>query len=137
VQAVLIRVFLISAAVVAALVITVVSWYAINTRIDEYRLHTVQSTFRGLSRSEAYARLHRMGLTPQAWAVWEKDFIPSKGPSPHMIPWPSSGDVEIDFGYAYRAYPIGACGANATAVLVFEGERVAKVSQGLNVFGCM
>jgi hypothetical protein len=64
-------------------------------------------------------------------------FYPSKDSNPHAIPWPSQGDVEIDFSYVRRRPPEGACGANATVVLTFKHERVAKISEGLNVGACM
>jgi hypothetical protein len=135
VKALALRMFLLIVALGVALAFGIVLWFAINNRLDEHRLRTVQTTFRGLSRNEAYARLRQMRLTPVAWATWSNDFIPSR--ESHTIPWPSHSDVEIDFGYAYRPHPDGACGANATAILVFDQEHVAKISEDLDVGACM
>ncbi len=134
-KALVLRTVLMIAATVGALAFGTVLWFVINNRLDEHRLRTVQATFRGLSRSEAYFRLRELRRTPLAWSVQSNDFIPSK--TSHAIPWPSYGDVDIDFSYAYRAHPDGACGANATAVLVFDQERVARIFEGLDVLACM
>jgi hypothetical protein len=53
-----------------------------TTRIDEYRLEIVKSTFQGLSRDEAYARLNKMQLTPMAWSE-------AGGPLAHRCASPS------------------------------------------------
>jgi hypothetical protein len=130
----LLRICLVAIAVIAMPVLGIILWFFINGKIDEARLSNVQNTFQGLPREEAYTRLRQMHLKALPWLT--RDGYPGYyGPS--STPWPSHGDVAVDFHYATRMPPEGACGATATAILIFSHDRVAKVSEGTNVLACL
>jgi hypothetical protein len=137
VRPLLLRIVLIGVAGIGALVLAVFLWFNINASWDESRLSSVRATFQGLSRAEAYSRLRRMLLTPVGWTMQgDGSFVASRDAASHPVSWPARGDVAIDFAYAARTPPEGACGAHALAVLIFQDERIAKISEERNVLAC-
>jgi hypothetical protein len=102
---------------------------------EETNYGTVQTTFQGLSRDEAYGRLRAMRLVAIGWNDPDDRHIVSN-PQLYLVPFPAGGDVEIEFEHIPRKAPRGHCGASARTVLHFKDNRVARVVEGTTLAPC-
>ena len=117
--------------VAAIVAIVAIVWIVgfVAGAIQERQLHTVESTFVGLSRSEAYARLERMCVLAEFWPDANDRSIPNGTPASALGDWPTVGDAGVVFRFVGRPSANSGCGAEAMAVLSFVRERVATVTE--------
>jgi hypothetical protein len=120
----------------AVIAVPVAAYWGLAAVVQRNDLKKTLS-FKGLTRSEVYARLRSFGVTATTWADSSDKYLVSTDPYMGVDTWPQMGDAEVNFRHVEVDGPPGVCGANARIILRFVDDRVTKVEQGKTLYACL